>query len=49
MADYLAAFGLSSTTFKVESRGATVPLSTQRTLAARALNRRVELVFVSPN
>ncbi|HEY9231527.1 MAG TPA: OmpA family protein, partial [Blastocatellia bacterium] len=49
VADYLAAFGLSSTTFKVESRGATVPLSTQRTLAARALNRRVELVFVSPN
>ena len=48
VADYLAAFGLSSTTFKVESRGATVPVSTQRTLAARALNRRVELVFVAP-
>ena len=30
----------------VESRGASVPISTARTLAAKALNRRVELVFV---
>ncbi|HKQ04788.1 MAG TPA: OmpA family protein [Blastocatellia bacterium] len=49
VADYLAAFGLPSANYKVESRGATMPVSTQRTLAARAANRRVELVFVSPN
>ncbi|MEN3335302.1 MAG: hypothetical protein V7641_4667 [Blastocatellia bacterium] len=49
VADYIAAFGLSSTNFKIQSRGATVPLSTKRTLAAKAMNRRVELVFVNPN
>jgi len=49
VADYIAAFGLSSTNFKTESRGASVPLSTKRTIAAKASNRRVELVFVNPN
>ncbi|HKP11201.1 MAG TPA: OmpA family protein, partial [Blastocatellia bacterium] len=49
VADYIAAFGVSSTNFKIESRGANVPLSKARTLAARAMNRRVEIVFVSPN
>jgi outer membrane protein OmpA-like peptidoglycan-associated protein len=49
VADYIAAFGLSSTNFKIESRGVSVPVSTKRTVAARSLNRRVELVFVSPN
>ena len=49
VADYVAAFGVSSTNFKIESRGASVPLSKARTVAARATNRRVELVFVSPN
>lgn len=49
VADYVAAFNLSSTNFKVESRGASVPLSTKRTVAAKAMNRRVELIFVSPN
>jgi outer membrane protein OmpA-like peptidoglycan-associated protein len=49
VADYITAFGLSSTNFKIESRGANVPLSTKRTLAAKAMNRRVELVFVNPN
>jgi outer membrane protein OmpA-like peptidoglycan-associated protein len=49
VADYLTAFGLSSANFKIESRAATAPLSTGRTLAARSLNRRVELIFVSPN
>jgi flagellar motor protein MotB len=34
--------------FKVESRGATVPISTRKTIAARASNRRVELIFVGP-
>ena len=48
VAEYIAAFGVSRTNFKVESRGATVPLSQGRTVAARSTNRRVELVFVQP-
>lgn len=48
VADYLAALGVSRTNIKVESRGATAPISTRKTLAARAMNRRVELVFVGP-
>jgi outer membrane protein OmpA-like peptidoglycan-associated protein len=47
--NYLAALGVSRTNFKVETRGATAPVSSRRTVAARALNRRVELVFVAPN
>ncbi|HXG94507.1 MAG TPA: OmpA family protein [Blastocatellia bacterium] len=49
VANYLAAMGVPSANIKVESRGATVPLSTKKTIAARAMNRRVELVFVAPN
>lgn len=48
VADYLAALGVSRTSIRVESRGSTVPISTRKTLAARAMNRRVELVFVGP-
>ena len=48
VADYLAALGVPRSNFKVESRGATVPISTRKTLAARAMNRRVELVFIAP-
>lgn len=48
VADYLAALGVQRSNFKVESRGATVPISTRKTVAARAMNRRVELVFVGP-
>jgi outer membrane protein OmpA-like peptidoglycan-associated protein len=48
VADYIAAYGVSRTNFKVESRGALVPLSTKRTLAAKAQNRRVEIIFLSP-
>jgi outer membrane protein OmpA-like peptidoglycan-associated protein len=48
VADYIAALGVTRGSFRVESRGATVPISTGRTLAARAMNRRVELVFVNP-
>jgi outer membrane protein OmpA-like peptidoglycan-associated protein len=48
VADYLAALGVQRGSFKVESRAATVPVSTRKTLAARAMNRRVELVFVGP-
>jgi len=48
VADYLAALGVARGSFRVESRGATVPISTRKTLAARAMNRRVELVFVGP-
>jgi outer membrane protein OmpA-like peptidoglycan-associated protein len=48
VADYIAALGVTRTNFRVESRGASVPISTGRTLAAKAANRRVELVFVGP-
>ena len=48
VADYLAALGVPRGSLRVESRGATVPISTRKTLAARAMNRRVELVFVGP-
>ena len=48
VADYLAALGVTRSNIRVESRGATVPISTRKTAAARAMNRRVELVFVSP-
>lgn len=48
VADYIAALGVSRTNFKVESRGAAVPLSTKKTIAARAMNRRVELTFTAP-
>jgi outer membrane protein OmpA-like peptidoglycan-associated protein len=48
VADYITAIGVSRTEFRVESRGSSVPVSTRKTLAARAMNRRVELVFVGP-
>jgi outer membrane protein OmpA-like peptidoglycan-associated protein len=48
VADYIAALGVSHTSFKVESRGASVPLSTKKTIAARTMNRRVELAFTAP-
>ncbi|HZM91511.1 MAG TPA: OmpA family protein [Blastocatellia bacterium] len=48
VADYLGALGVPRSNFKVESRGATIPISTRKTVAARATNRRVELVFVGP-
>jgi len=48
VADYLVALGVPRSSFRVESRGDTVPISTGRTLAARAMNRRVELVFIGP-
>ena len=45
---YLAALGVARGSFRVESRGATVPVSIKKTPAARAMNRRVELVFAGP-
>jgi outer membrane protein OmpA-like peptidoglycan-associated protein len=48
VAEYLAALGVPRSSFKVDSRGATVPISTRKTAAARAMNRRVELIFVGP-
>jgi outer membrane protein OmpA-like peptidoglycan-associated protein len=48
VAEYIAALGVSRTNFRVESRGASVPISRARTVAAKASNRRVELVFVGP-
>ncbi|MBI3653342.1 MAG: OmpA family protein [Acidobacteria bacterium] len=48
VAEYVAASGVSRTNFKVESRGASMPISTAKTLAAKAQNRRVELIFIAP-
>jgi outer membrane protein OmpA-like peptidoglycan-associated protein len=48
VADYMAALGVSRSSFRVESRGATIPISTGTTLTARATNRRVEIVFAGP-
>ena len=48
VADYISALGVSPRSFKVESRGATSPLNNARTAAARATNRRVEIIFLSP-
>lgn len=48
VADYIAAYNVSRTNFKVETRGATVPVSKGRTASARASNRRVEIVFSAP-
>ncbi|HSO73736.1 MAG TPA: OmpA family protein [Blastocatellia bacterium] len=48
VAEYIAALGVLRTNFRVESRGALVPISRARTVAAKASNRRVELVFVGP-
>jgi outer membrane protein OmpA-like peptidoglycan-associated protein len=49
VADYIAAYGVPRANFKVESRGSTSPVSTGRTVAARAANRRVEIIFVAPH
>ena len=49
VADYIAAFLGSRTNFRVESRGATVPATSSKTQRGRALNRRVEIVFVGPS
>ena len=49
VADYVTAFGISSANFRVETHGASVPVSTKRTIAARASNRRVEIVFTNPD
>ncbi len=48
VADYIAAYGVPRTNFKVESKGATAPASKGKTASARALNRRVEIIFIAP-
>ena len=49
VAEYIAAFQVPRNNFRVESKGATAPASSGKTVRARALNRRVELVFISPD
>ncbi|HVF89019.1 MAG TPA: OmpA family protein [Blastocatellia bacterium] len=49
VADYIAAYNVPRNNFRVESRGSSVPASSGKTLRARALNRRVEIVFISPD
>ncbi|HYP25385.1 MAG TPA: OmpA family protein [Blastocatellia bacterium] len=49
VADYIAAYHVPRNNFRVESRGSSVPASSSKTARARALNRRVEIVFISPD
>ncbi len=46
VADYIAAYGVPSSSMRVESLGSSAPLTTKKTRAGRALNRRVEIIFV---
>ena len=46
--DYIAAVGVAKESFKVESKGDSDPIARGKTLRARAQNRRVELLFASP-
>jgi outer membrane protein OmpA-like peptidoglycan-associated protein len=48
VADYVVALGVRRDNVKVDSQGDSSPVSRGRTLQARALNRRVELIFVPP-
>jgi outer membrane protein OmpA-like peptidoglycan-associated protein len=49
VADYIAAFLGSRTNFRIESRGASLPAASSKTVRGRAANRRVEIVFVGPS
>jgi outer membrane protein OmpA-like peptidoglycan-associated protein len=49
VADYIAAFMGSRTNFRVESRGSSIPAASSKTQRGRAMNRRVEIVFVGPS
>jgi len=49
VADYIIAVGVPRDNVKVDSQADSSPLSRGRTPQARALNRRVELVFVPPS
>src|SRR5262245_11168185 len=49
VADYVIALGVPRGSVKVDSQGDSSPASRGKTLAARALNRRVEIVFVAPS
>jgi chemotaxis protein MotB len=49
VSDYVTALGVSRDNVKVEAQGDSSPVSKGRTAQARALNRRVELVFVAPS
>jgi len=48
VADYVVALGVPRDSVKVDSQGDSSPVSRGRTLQAKALNRRVELIFVPP-
>jgi outer membrane protein OmpA-like peptidoglycan-associated protein len=48
VADYVAAFGVSHSNFRIESRGSSVPVTSSKSAGGRASNRRVELVFPGP-
>jgi outer membrane protein OmpA-like peptidoglycan-associated protein len=46
VADHLSSRGFPKDRLMVESLGESMPISTNRTASGRAMNRRVELVFV---
>jgi outer membrane protein OmpA-like peptidoglycan-associated protein len=49
VADYILALGVARQNVKVDSQGDSSPVSRGKTAQARALNRRVELVFMLPS
>lgn len=48
VADYIAALGTPRANFRVDSLGASAPVSKLKTVKGRAMNRRVEIVFIAP-
>lgn len=49
VADYIAAYGVSQSNFRIEARGSTVPVASNKTVRGKSANRRVELVFSGPH
>jgi outer membrane protein OmpA-like peptidoglycan-associated protein len=48
VAEYIAGSGVPRANFKVDSRGASVPIASNKALRGRASNRRVEINFAAP-
>jgi outer membrane protein OmpA-like peptidoglycan-associated protein len=49
VADYLVALGVPRSNFRIDSHGSSSPLASNKTPKGRALNRRVELIFMGPD
>jgi outer membrane protein OmpA-like peptidoglycan-associated protein len=48
VANYIAAYRVDQSRFKVISRGASVPVASNKTVRGKASNRRVEIIFAAP-